>query len=175
MLMHTSMYNNSETAVAAAEYVDGYILGVDVNGAIFAMKAGDWSRVTLGALELEGVAYPALDMAFDYATGTLFLLTDELAAGEGGHLVKVDYLTGAVTDVGIVTGIDSETAQWLTLACDNAGVLYTVDYSTGDLYTLNKATAAAFFVGATGYVPMSYQSMTVDHATDKLYWAAYQG
>ena len=175
MLMHTSMYNNSETAVAAAEYVDGYILGVDVNGAIFAMKAGDWSRVTLGALELEGVAYPALDMAFDYTTGTLFLLTDELAAGEGGHLVKVDYLTGAVTDVGIVTGIDSETAQGLTLVCDNAGVLYTMDYSTGDLYTLNKATAAASFVGATGYVPVSYQSMTVDHATDKLYWAAYQG
>ena len=135
MLQHTSQYGGGQTAVAAAEYLDGYILGVDVNGVIFAMKAGDWSRTELGTLALDGTAYPALDMAFDYTTNTLFALTDELNAGDGGHLVKVNYLTGDVIDVGVITGIDSDSAQGVTLACDNEGVLYTIDYGTG-VFTL---------------------------------------
>lgn len=55
-----------------------------------------------------------------------------------------------------------------------ADILYTVDAVTGDLYTIDKATAAASFVGATGYTPLYQQSMAVDHDTNKLYWAAYQ-
>lgn len=114
-------------------------------------------------------------MAFDYTTNTLFALTDELNAGDGGHLVKVNYLTGDVIDVGVITGIDSDSAQGVTLACDNEGVLYTIDYGTGALYTVNKTTAKAAYVGETGYQPYNQQSMTVDHETDKLYWSAYQG
>lgn len=175
MLMHESAYDSGKPGVAAAEYVGGFVIGVDENSQIFVMNAGDWNRMTLGTLELDGKVYPALDMAFDYATKTLYCLTDELEAGAGGHLVKIDYLTGAVTDVGVVTGIRSDTAQGVTLACDNAGVLYTIDYSTGDLYTVNQQTAAATLVGQTGYAPQYGQSMTVDHETDALYWSAYQG
>lgn len=175
MLMHTSAFDSGAPDVSAAEYIDGYIIGVDKNSSIFTMKAGDWTRVELGTLTLDGQVYPALDMAFDYTTKTLYCLTDELVAGEGGHLVKVDYLTGQVTDVGVLSGIKSETAQGVSLACDNQGVLYTIDYTTGALYTVNKQTAAATFVGETGYAPQFTQSMTVDHETDTLYWAAYQG
>lgn len=175
MLQHTSQPASNEAYVAAAEYLDGYIVGVDMGGNLFAMRSGDWSRTLFGKLELDGVAYPALDMAFDYTTGTLYVLTDELEIGAGGHLAKVNYLTGEVTDVGVVTGIDSETAQGITLACDNQGVLYTIDYSTGALYTIDKKTAKASYVGETGYVPQYQQSMTLDHGTDTLYWAAYQG
>lgn len=175
MLMHTSALDSGAPGVTAAEYIGGYIIGVDEASSIFTMKAGDWTRVKLGTLTLDGQDYPALDMAFDYATKTLYCLTDELVAGEGGHLVKVDYLTGQVTDVGVVSGINSDSAQGVTLACDNQGVLYTIDYTTGALYTLNKQTAAATFVGETGYAPQFTQSMTVDHETDTLYWAAYQG
>lgn len=172
MLMHTSMYKTGETQVAAAEYVDGYILGVDTEGTIFTMRAGSWDRRILGELTLEGERYLALDMAFDYTTKTMYLLTDERNPKEGGHLVKLDYLTGQLTDQGLVSGMDS---YGLTLACDNQGVLYTVDCETGGLYTLDRDTAKASFVGATGYLPQEQQSMTVDHKTDRLYWAAYQG
>lgn len=175
MLMHESAYDTGKAGVSAAEYVGGFVIGVDENSQIFVMKAGDWNRMTLGTLELDGQVYPALDMAFDYTTKTLYCLTDELEAGAGGHLVKINYLTGAVTDVGAVTGIRSDTAQGVTLACDNAGVLYTIDYSTGALYTVNKQTAAATLVGQTDYAPQYGQSMTVDHETDELYWSAYQG
>lgn len=168
LLMHTSMYSDAETAVAAAEYVDGYVVGIDVNGTVFAMKSGDWTRNSFGTLD----GFVALDMALDYTTGTLYVLTDEASEGAGGHLLTLDWLTGEVTDLGKLSGLAS---QALTLACDNEGVLYTVDYTTGDLYTINAETLTASKVGATGYVPQNYQSMTVDHATDKLYWAAYQG
>lgn len=175
MLQHTAQYSSGETPVAAAEYVDGYILGVDTGSAIFAMKAGSWNRTEIGRLELDGQAYSALDMAFDYTTDTLFILTDELAEGQGGHLVALDYLTGGLTDLGVVTGIQGGSAQGVTLACDNEGVLYTVDYTTGALYTINKSNAKASYVGETGYKPLYQQSMTVDHETDRLYWSAYQG
>lgn len=76
----------------------------------------------MGELTLEGERYLALDMAFDYTTKTMYLLTDERNPKEGGHLVKLDYLTGQLTDQGLVSGMDS---YGLTLACDNQGVLYT--------------------------------------------------
>ncbi len=120
--------------------------------------------------------FPALDMAFDYTTDTLYVLTDEsmyLGPNTGGHLLTLDWLTGKASYVGKITGLTDE-HQALTLACDNEGILYTVDAVTGDLYTIDKATGAASFVGATGYAPLYQQSMAVDHDTNKLYWAAYQ-
>lgn len=185
LLMHTSVYTNGETEVAAAEYIDGYVIGVDVEGTIFASKSGDWyNRTVIGTLELDGEIYPALDMAFDFTTDTLYILTDELSSGTGGHLVKMDYLTGELTDLGTISGM-KYSSQPLTLACDNQGVLYTVNYNqwakyssmyeSGVLYTIDKETAVATKVGDTGYKPENYQSMTVDHETNTLYWAAYQG
>ncbi|MBQ7871508.1 MAG: Ig-like domain-containing protein, partial [Oscillospiraceae bacterium] len=194
MLMHTSMLDEGETYTYAAEYVDGYIIGVDADNTIFAMKLGRWDRTDLGKLEAEMIMefypggyevgdyytmnaeFPALDMAFDYTSNTLYVLTDEsmyLGPNTGGHLLTLDWLTGEVTYIAKVTGLTDD-HQALTLACDNEGVLYTVDAMNGDLYTLDKTTGVATFVGATGYVPVYQQTMAVDHATDKLYWAAYQ-
>ncbi|MGN0985515.1 MAG: S8 family serine peptidase [Candidatus Enterenecus sp.] len=188
LAMHTSA--RDEIQVAAAEYIDGYVIGVDVNGTIFANKAGDWSnRTIVGTLKLGGDIYTALDMAFDYTTKTLYILTDELSSGYGCHLVAMDYLTGDLTDLGTISmGYGS---QPLTLACDNNGVLYTVNFSewaangyeSGALYTISveydeewdETYVTTEKVGDTGYVPAYYQSMTVDHETNKLYWAAYQG
>ncbi len=189
LLMHTYASDSGETAVYAAEYVDGYIIAIDANGEIFAMKSGDWTRMSLGNLEIvEAIdygdfiyemtySYAPLDMALDYTTGKLYVVTDEslqMGPGSGGHLMTVDYLTGEVTDLGVITGFDYG-VQALTLAIDNSGVLYTVDSENGDLYTIDKETAVATFVGATGYKPAYQQSMTVDHETDTLYWAGYQG
>lgn len=194
MLMHTSMLDEGETYTYAAEYVDGYIVGIDANSIIYATELGQWVRTDLGKLEAEmmiefypggyevgdyymmNVQFPALDMAFDHTTDTLYVLTDEsmyLGPNTGGHLLTVDWLTGEATYVGRVSGLTDD-HQALTLACDNDGVLYTVDAITGDLYTINRETAVATFVGQTGYTPLYQQSMTVDHETNKLYWAAYQ-
>ncbi len=194
MLMHTSMFDDDELYTYAAEYIDGYIIGVDSANTIYATELGKWERTNFSTLGAEvmfefypggyevgdyymmDVEFPALDMAFDYTTDTLYVLTDEslyLGPNTGGYLLKLDWITGEAEAVGRVTGLTDD-HQALTLACDNDGVLYTVDAVTGDLYTINKETAEATFVGATGYQPLYQQSMTVDHETNKLYWAAYQ-
>ncbi len=52
------------------------------------MKAGSWVRTKLGDLKIGsgyfGKTYSALDMAFDYSTDTLYVLTDELKKENGG-------------------------------------------------------------------------------------------
>lgn len=181
MRRHTDRYESMESVVSAAEYLDGYIIGIDSNSEIFTMKAGSWDRTKLGTLKAGTNAwnqktYSALDMAFDYTTDTLYVLTDELQEKEGGHLMRVDYLTGAVTDLGIIQGIDHNKTQLLTLACDNDGILYAIDIAGGTLHTIDVETmTATAYAGATGYYPAYAQSMTVDHETNKLYWAGYQG
>ncbi len=89
------------------------------------MRAGSWDRRILGELTLEGERYLALDMAFDYTTKTMYLLTDERNPKEGGHLVKLDYLTGQLTDQGLPA------YQGFT-----GNVFYEVDKQSGQLTTL---------------------------------------
>lgn len=180
MLDHTSQYFNGEASLDAAEYIDGYVIAVDVDSNIIACRPGEWDRIGLGKLEINGTAYPALDMAFDYANKALYVLTDNLTDGGTAYLAKVNYLTGEVESAVEVTGIAAaplwfQYNQALTLACDNAGTLYTVDLYNGYLYTLDAATGVAVKVGETGRIPQYNQSMTVDHDTNELYWAYYQG
>lgn len=177
LVMHTSQYSLGESLVVAADYVDGYVIGIDEDGDIFAMASGNWTRNSFGAMG----EYPtALDMAYDFANDTMYVLTDEATVGAGGYLLTLDVKTGALTEIGKVTGFAGE-GQGLTLACDNDGKLYTVETTTGNLYTIDNATAVATLVGETGYCPsdedgaVGRQSMTVDHETNTLYWAAFQG
>lgn len=186
MAAHTYAQKNGEVETVAAEYVDGYVIGVDENNVLFTMKMGDWGRTTLGKIKLPGLlgynTYQALDMAFDYTTNTLYCITDEDGnAKKPARLITIDYHTGKASDVGVV-GFEKG-QQGVTLACDNDGVLYTINYATGDLYTISKTaekvnginTVSVTKVGETGYKPQYWQSMTVDHDTNTLYWAAYQG
>ena len=155
MLMHTAMYATGETAVIAADYVDGYIIGVDAMNRIFTMKAGDWTRnylrdekgeyrmitVDLG----EGIFktdFLALDMTYDTKNQILYVLTDEAEGyeGMGGYLLTVDIKTGACTTLGVLQFnedydfIEYVTVQGLTLACDDDGNLYTVGYVSKSLF-----------------------------------------
>lgn len=179
MLQHTDQASSGEVPVSAAEYVEGYILGVDANSNIFAIKSGEWSRAFLGTLQIEGELCTALDMAFDHKNNVMYVITDELSGWGGSHLVRMNYLTGEYEDLGVLQDQDWESHKGVTLACDNDGILYTIDAETGDLYTIDPATSDGYFaritfVGGTGYLPEGLQSMTVDHQTNELYWAAHQ-
>ena len=210
LMMHTSQVTSGEQTVYAAEYVDGYIFGAqgksisDAN-TLFIMKAGSWEREQLGnsrALNftvykwpgMEGTYFPlklvALDMAYDYTTDTMYLLAnglenDYFPEGVNDVLLKVDVLTGKTELLGIIESSEDEPFMALTLACDNDGTLYCINYENGKLYTINKTpeaveggniyTANCIHAGGVSYYPAARtQSMTVDHTTNKLYWAAYQ-
>ena len=215
MLMHTSQEETDEPTVFAAEYVDGYIFGAHAgeNGynELFVMKAGSWDRIQLGnsrAMSKTVYEWPgrtdysyfplkmlALDMTYDYTTDTMYILANALEAdtyfpdGETNILLELDLATGEVSILGKIFPEEDEAFLALTLACDNDGTLYTVNYENGKLYTINKTpteTTPKYGYGSyeatcistvdTQYWPAAYtQSMTVDHATNKLYWAGYQG
>ena len=214
MRMHTAQAVSGEATVFAAEYVDGYIFGAQAgsNGCntLFVMKAGSWDRTQLGgdrAMYQTVYEWPgetrtyfplqmiALDMTYDYTTGTMYMLANALEndyfpEGEINILLEVDIETGDVKILGKVFAAEGEPFLALTLACDNDGVLYAVNYENGQLYTINKEpveTTASYGYGTyhatsvdadgkVSYYPAAYtQSMTVDHETNRLYWAAYQG
>ena len=146
----------------------------------------------------DGTYFPmkmvALDMAYDYTTDTMYMLANAyennyFPEGEINILLSLDLTTGQVNILGKIVPADGENFLALTLACDNEGVLYTGNYENGKLYTINKepvATTENYGYGtyeatcitegeAKYWVAAYTQSMTVDHATNTLYWAAYQG
>lgn len=53
MFQHTAATLDGQPDVYAAEYVDGYIIGIDMYSNIFTMKAGDWTRTIIGKLEID--------------------------------------------------------------------------------------------------------------------------
>lgn len=137
----------------------------------------------------------ALDMAYDYTTDTMYILANALEneryfpEGEINILLSLDLTTGAVSILGKIFAEDGEDFLALTLACDNDGNLYTINHDNAKLYTINKTPAettpnygygsymaTCVSTGEAQYWPAAYsQSMTVDHATNTLYWAGYQG
>ena len=213
MLKHTSQPTSGEPTVFAAEYVDGYIFGAQAGeyeyNTLFVMKAGTWDRIDFGFERAmyqtvyewpgrSGTYFPlkmiALDMAYDYTTGTMYMLANAyennyFPEGEVNILLSLDLETGAVKVLGKIEAAEGEEFLALTLACDNEGVLYTANYENGKLYTINKepvSTTENYGYGvyqatciqeneAKYWVAAYTQSMTVDHATNTLYWAAYQG
>ncbi|MEG1773135.1 MAG: Ig-like domain-containing protein [Clostridia bacterium] len=103
------------------------------------------------------------DMAYDIASEVMYGIT-------GNILYTVDLATGEYTMIG---GTET-TGNLFTLACSDAGVLYTVD-ENGNLFTLNKTTASATLIGNTGIGLRYTQSMTWDHINGGLYWANCSG
>ena len=212
MINHTSQSESGEPTVFAAEYVDGYIFGAQAGdqeyNSLFVMKAGSWDRIPFGsdrAMNQTIYEWPgrtetyfpmkmlALDMTYDYTTDTMYMLANALEnnyfpEGEINILLSLDLQTGKVNILGKIFPETDEPFLALTLACDNDGVLYAINYENGKLYTIDKTpaeTTPSYGYGSyiascvntadAQYLPAPYsQSMTVDHATNTLHWAGYQ-
>ena len=152
----------------AAAYYDGYIYG-------YRQTDGQFYKVNAETFEVEYLSLAindtALDMAYNYADHTMYLLVQR---EEGGsypiYLMTVDLETGEATDVGIVSGVNS--GSLLTLAIDGEGNAYGL--ATGSnawLYSVDLATGECTEIGATG-IGMNYiQSMHYDINTGRLFWA----
>ncbi len=221
MMAHTSQASSGEATVFAAEYVDGYIFGAqsgsDAYGSnsLFVTKAGSWDRTELGNLRKIVYQWPgttktyfplyliALDMTYDYTSDTMYILANGLEnnyfpEGIENLLLSMDILTGTWNLLGIIEpAVEGEDFLALTLACDNDGVLYTINQRNGQLYTIDVEGAVSAYGddvttitnpmniytatsvdedGKVSYYPAAYtQSMTFDHETNRLYWAGYQG
>lgn len=152
-------------AMVAAEYVGGYIVGVDANKDLVAIRPGYWDE----RIRIASIGSEVRDMAFDPTTETLYALHKDNYC-----LVSIDVTTGEVTQIGSEYSLSN---AW-TLACDDNGQLYAID-NYGRLKEVDKATGEygaeilnTSKVTGTSYISNS-QSMTYDSANDCIYWAHY--
>ncbi len=162
MVFRDSSAATGAADVSAADYVDGYIIGIEEPGtddytgeetpaAIFAIKPGSWTRLPVGTLTFEEdgetVAPTAVDMAFNYKDSKIYVLT---ARDESGTalLLTLDPASWTVTSHVELQGPENEL---LTLAASKDGTLYSVDTDDKDakLYTIGT-DGAVEAVGSTG-------------------------
>lgn len=154
--------------IYAAEYIDGYVFTVDTDKRFCVAPLGSLENQTY--IETLNLPSNALDMAYNYADGKLYILCSE------NRLFTVDPLMGQLSIVGTVplkTGI-----SLMTLACSTEGTFYGATYSDYDsrLYSFT-ISAEGFDLKAapktTGMAVQFIQSMAYDHNTGKLYHANY--
>lgn len=147
-----------ETFYENGIYVDGFVRlsslnenGVDLS-LPFVGFYGDWSAARV------------------YDGGWYYQTEEEREVNRYVNVLWTDYGTDSSYYLGVNPYIEEAYDP-----AHNDGILYSINYNNGDLYTIDPATCEATFVGATGCDPSGMQSMTVDHDSNKLYWAAYQG
>ncbi len=100
------------------------------------------------------------DLAIDPVSGAAF-------ASTGSKLYSMNLGSGAATVIGDFTGNGGNVAD-LAINCDQS--LYALDTTSDSLYAIDKTTAAATLVGATGFdMAASGQGMDFDNTDGKLY------
>ncbi len=163
-------------AINAAEYVDGYVFGVDAVGEFVVMEPGLWNRQTIASLGVN-----ALDMTFDDATNTMLLLAKN---GSSSYLYALDLMTGELEQLASY-GYYSNGPY--AIADDGEGTIYAIKYNNAGLYTLDSENGYALTAvvdeaesaitiadrNGSNIRPRYMQSMTI--ANGNLYLAYYSG
>lgn len=158
--------------IYAAEYIDGYVFSVDKDRRFCVAPLEKMEeQIYIATLDLPSAA---LDMAYNYADGKLYVLCID------NYLYTVDPLMGTTTLVGIVPISAGNDLQ--TLACSTDGTFYGVTNSGISSYGFSKLYS--FTLGEEGFTVKAYpnntgrstifiQSMAFDHNTGILYHANY--
>ena len=131
---------------------------------IFDIDNGTFSEVA----PITGLNRFINDMAYDNSRQKMYAVARlDLINSESYHaLYTIDLSTGVATKIGTDLG-----RRISTLACSYDGDLYAVD-SYGTFCSIDPLTGAVTEIGYTGTLPSGRQSMTFDHTTGTLYWAA---
>ncbi len=175
-------------AVAAAEYVDGYIYGFTGYGTrpeeFFKMSFEDFEYAVIEP-EYYGVGfdnYMVLDMAYNYSNETMYYTAVDLNSYET-ILATVDLVTGESRMIGTITNADpiASFAAYFSIAISTDGTANAlrigsgaVNYGEAMLCELDLDTAEIIRnIGLTGAPAFQQQSMTYDHNTGVIYWAQW--
>jgi len=136
----------------AEPYTYNYLKINSTTGAIISSVTSPWSDFMS-------------DMAYDYTTQTMY-------GTKNNNLYTINMATGAVTNLGAITGHVSG-SNIFTLAIDLNGNMYGINSAPtgiGNLYLINKTTRVATLVGPTGKAVNYAQCMGFDHNDGTLYW-----
>jgi len=123
-------------------------------------NASTWTLIDADIAKEAGVV--AYDLTYDATSGKIFGLFADQSTPVLGVL---DVENGKRTTVGPLD------RAFVSIAADDNGVLYGIDYAAGQLWTINPVTAQTTFVGATGVVSAYTASACYDTNTGKILWA----
>ncbi|MBQ7872323.1 MAG: S8 family serine peptidase [Oscillospiraceae bacterium] len=159
-------YAESDHTFIAATIADHYVFAASLDNKLFVMPEEDLTYAT----QIADLSTPLHDMAYNAADGEVY------AVDANSMLVKVNKLTGEVTEVGKIGGEDFVTNS---LACDKNGTFYCNEYGTSYVYKFTAETLSApESLGSVWGTPADFrsdnvQSMEIDPNTGKLIWQSY--
>lgn len=144
-------------------YYDNYGFFALAGYSVYNAESGEVVYTT----DIEDLSELAIDLAEDPTTGEFYGLSYVDNGGEylDNCLAKYTLSENGFTREFIAT-LDG---SWNSLAIDVDGTMYAISIE-GDLYKIDKATAAATLVGATGFVPKYLTSAVIDSKTGNMYW-----
>lgn len=155
-------------AIYAADCVEDHVFSIDKDKRFCVSTLDDLAERTY----IETLALPsnALDMAYNYADGKMYILCSE------NRLYTVDLLMGTLEMAGTVPL--SAGLSFMTLACSTDGTFYAATYSdyNSRLYSFTLDEEGFHVTPSpktTGMKVAFLQSMAFDHNTGKLYHANY--
>ncbi len=141
--------------VATAEWANDTYYGILYGGTFVTLdvETGDYSTI--------GTTADATGMAYDWTTETMY------AVNFDGSLCTIDLETGSYTNIATTQ------SNMIALACSNEGILYGFDLDSDEVGTIDKETGEWASLGYVGFDFSYAQDASFDHATNTLYWAAY--
>ncbi|WP_455677994.1 Ig-like domain-containing protein, partial [Sharpea azabuensis] len=162
----------------AGEYVDGYIYAYSSATELYKIDASTLDAETISKTKISTArsdCYVA-DMAYDYRTGYMYALVQDLANDYSLRLAYVDVLTGDIETISDSLVNEYENTM-ISLAVATDGTIYMLSVD-GLLYTYDVTARTLTKIGYTGYSASSMsQCLAYDHDTDELYWTmlSYSG
>lgn len=152
---------DSQQNLVAAEYIDGHVVGVDVDGNLVAFKFGEWDE----RKHISWIDGEITDMAYDPVTKSIY-------AYESCEycFIKINPVTGEYEQIS-----DSFVDTVVAMTCSDDGTLYAITGS-GELKTVDKATGTLSeeTLLDTGFTPNKTQSMMYDKEQNCIYWACHE-
>lgn len=147
--------------LSAAEYVDGHVIAIDMNGNLVAFEFDKWDE----RKQITWIEDEITDLAYDPETQHIYAYS-----ASGYSVLKIDPVTGEYIKIspGFITSI-------VAMTCSDSGVLYAITRE-GALHTVDKATGKLSEEPLlnTGLLPSKQQSMTYDKEQNCIYWACYE-
>lgn len=158
----------AQGAIYAADCVEDHVFMIDSSARFCVAPLNDLENQTY--IETLSLPSNALDMAYNYADGKLYVLCTQ------NRLYSIDPLMGTLEMVGTIPM--SAGLSFMTLACATDGTFYAATYSdyNSRLYKFvltDEGFTVTPFPKTTGMKVAFLQSMTYDHNTGKLYHANY--
>lgn len=158
----------AQGAIYAADCVEDHVFTIDSSARFCVAPLNDLENQTY--IETLSLPSNALDMAYNYADGKLYVLCTQ------NRLYSIDPLMGTLEMVGTIPM--SAGLSFMTLACATDGTFYAATYSdyNSRLYKFvltDEGFTVTPFPKTTGMKVAFLQSMTYDHNTGKLYHANY--